>query len=182
MRARTEPLTGYILGGVAALACKKNYDTVFIDETAILLDVISISAGMRGLQVLIAPDDYFGVVEARVVPIAKDKELPSMPEILHVTPGALWEKSQAEGEYRGDTLSTQGFIHCCSPGQLAGVFARYFHGQTGLVILRINSEMLMPPLRWERPPGSDETFLHVYGPLNLDAVFEVVPLEDVLER
>jgi hypothetical protein len=91
------------------------------------------------------PEDDICVVAARVAPIAKDKELPPMPEILHVTPGALWEKAQAEGEYRGDTLATEGFIHCCSPGQLAGVISRYFHGQTGLVVLRIDPEMLMPP-------------------------------------
>ena len=68
-----EPLTGYIRGGVTALACKKPYP-VFIDETAELFDVISISAGMRGLQILIDPDDYIRAVDARVAPIAKDKE------------------------------------------------------------------------------------------------------------
>ncbi len=67
-----EPLTGYVRGGVTALACKKAYP-VFLDETAQLFDVISISAGMRGLQILLAPEDYIRVVDARVVPIAKDK-------------------------------------------------------------------------------------------------------------
>ena len=65
-----EPLTGYIRGGVTALACKKPYP-VFLDETAQLFDVISISAGLRGLQILIAPDDYVRVVKATVAPIAK---------------------------------------------------------------------------------------------------------------
>ena len=68
-----EPLTGYIRGGVTALACKKDYP-VFIDETAQLFDVISISAGIRGLQVLLAPDDYIRVTNARVTLIAKDKD------------------------------------------------------------------------------------------------------------
>jgi Cys-tRNA(Pro)/Cys-tRNA(Cys) deacylase len=68
-----EPLTGYIRGGVTALACKKPYP-VYLDETAQLFDVISISAGVRGLQILIAPDDYIRVVNANVAPIAKDKE------------------------------------------------------------------------------------------------------------
>src|SRR5690349_6702098 len=68
-----EPLTGYIRGGVTALACKKRYP-VFLDETAPLFDVISISAGVRGLQVLLAPDDYIRVTDARVAPIAKAKE------------------------------------------------------------------------------------------------------------
>jgi Cys-tRNA(Pro)/Cys-tRNA(Cys) deacylase len=47
---------------------------VYLDETAQLFDVISISAGMRGLQVLLAPDGYIRAVSARVVPIAKGKE------------------------------------------------------------------------------------------------------------
>ncbi len=130
---------------------------------------------------MLAGDDI-SVVAAKVVPIAKGKELPLMPEILHVTPGALWEKAQAEGEYRGDTLATEGFIHCCSPGQLVGVISRYFQGQSGLVVLRMKPERLTSSLRWECPPGSTETFPHLYGPLNLDAVVEVIPLEDVLGR
>ena len=105
-----------------------------------------------------------------------------MPEILHVTPRVEWERAVAEGEYRGDTLATEGFIHCCLPGQLVGVISRYFHGQTNLVVLRTEPERLISPVRWESPPGSTETFPHVYGPLNLDAVVAVVPLEDIRGR
>src|SRR3954454_8628334 len=61
-----EPLTGYIRGGVTALACKKNYP-VSLNETAQLFAVISISAVMRGLQTLCAPDDYIRAVNAKVV-------------------------------------------------------------------------------------------------------------------
>jgi Cys-tRNA(Pro)/Cys-tRNA(Cys) deacylase len=68
-----EPLTGYIRGGVTALAGKKNYP-VYLDETAQLFDVISVSAGLRGLQVLLAPDDFIRVTDAKLAPIAKDKE------------------------------------------------------------------------------------------------------------
>jgi len=68
-----EPLTGYIRGGVTVLACKKNYP-VFLEETAQLFDVISISAGVRGLQVLLTPDDYIRATDAKLAPIAKDKE------------------------------------------------------------------------------------------------------------
>jgi Cys-tRNA(Pro)/Cys-tRNA(Cys) deacylase len=68
-----EPLTGYIRGGVTALSCKKPYP-VYLDETAQLFEVISISAGVRGLQVLIAPDDYIRIVDAKIVPIAEEKE------------------------------------------------------------------------------------------------------------
>ena len=68
-----QPLTGYIRGGVTALACKKPYP-VFVDETIRLWDVISISAGMRGLQILIAPDDYIRATNATVAEIAREKQ------------------------------------------------------------------------------------------------------------
>jgi Cys-tRNA(Pro)/Cys-tRNA(Cys) deacylase len=64
--------TGYIRGGVTALACKKDYP-VYIDELAEICDVISVSAGMRGLQILLAPEDYIRAVKARVVTITKGK-------------------------------------------------------------------------------------------------------------
>ena len=67
-----EPLTGYIRGGVTALACKKRYP-VYIDETAALIDVISVSAGVRGMQIVLAPDDYIRAVGAIIAGIAKDK-------------------------------------------------------------------------------------------------------------
>jgi Cys-tRNA(Pro)/Cys-tRNA(Cys) deacylase len=68
-----QPLTGYIRGGVTALACKKPY-RVFVDETIWLWDVISISAGTRGQQILLAPGDYNKAVNASVAAIARDKQ------------------------------------------------------------------------------------------------------------
>jgi Cys-tRNA(Pro)/Cys-tRNA(Cys) deacylase len=62
--------TGYIRGGVTALACKKEYP-VYIDELAQICDVISVSAGIRGLQILLAPEDYIRAAKARVVAITK---------------------------------------------------------------------------------------------------------------
>ncbi len=64
-----QPLTGYIRGGVTALACKKEYP-VYVDETIYLFEVISISAGARGTQIIIAPDDYLKAVKAKVGAIA----------------------------------------------------------------------------------------------------------------
>lgn len=67
-----QPLTGYIRGGVTALACKKDYP-VYVDETAILFDTISVSAGARGTQILIHPDDYIGVTHGIFADIASPK-------------------------------------------------------------------------------------------------------------
>jgi Cys-tRNA(Pro)/Cys-tRNA(Cys) deacylase len=65
-----QALTGYIRGGVSALACKKDYP-VYIDELAEICDVISVSAGIRGLQILLAPADYIRAVKATVAAIVK---------------------------------------------------------------------------------------------------------------
>lgn len=64
-----QPLTGYVRGGVTALACKKDYP-VFVDETMQLFACVSISAGVRGTQILLAPDDYVRAVNATLGPIA----------------------------------------------------------------------------------------------------------------
>ena len=57
-------LTGYIRGGVTALAGKKDYP-VFVDETIELFDVISVSAGIRGMQILLSPADYARATKAQ---------------------------------------------------------------------------------------------------------------------
>jgi Cys-tRNA(Pro)/Cys-tRNA(Cys) deacylase len=64
-----QALTGYIRGGVTAMAGKRDYP-VYVDETAELFDVISVSAGRRGLQILIAPADYMRVTKAMIGAIA----------------------------------------------------------------------------------------------------------------
>jgi Cys-tRNA(Pro)/Cys-tRNA(Cys) deacylase len=66
------PLTGYVRGGVSALAGKKSYP-VYVDELIVLFDVISVSAGVRGTQILLAPDDYVRAAHAIVGPLARDK-------------------------------------------------------------------------------------------------------------
>ncbi|MBK7747400.1 MAG: Cys-tRNA(Pro) deacylase [Candidatus Obscuribacter sp.] len=65
-----QPLTGYVRGGVTALACKKDYP-VFVDENVYLFDVISVSAGVRGTQIIINPEDYIKATNATVGQIAK---------------------------------------------------------------------------------------------------------------
>jgi Cys-tRNA(Pro)/Cys-tRNA(Cys) deacylase len=63
-------LTGYVRGGVSPLGTKKPYP-LYLDETADLWDVISVSAGVRGTQMLVAPDDLARVTGAQRAEIAK---------------------------------------------------------------------------------------------------------------
>ena len=68
-----QPLTGYIRGGVTALAGKKDFP-VFADETIELHDRIAVSAGVRGTQIVLSPADYLRAVKAIVGAIAKPKD------------------------------------------------------------------------------------------------------------
>lgn len=67
-----EPLTGYIRGGVTVLGAKKAYP-VYVDETIILCDTVSVAAGQRGLQVLLSGEDYLLVTGGQTGPISRDK-------------------------------------------------------------------------------------------------------------
>ena len=64
-------LTGYIRGGVSPVGVRKPYP-FYLDETAILFDVISVSAGMRGCQMILAPEDLLRVVEGKYAGIGKE--------------------------------------------------------------------------------------------------------------
>ncbi|MEN6625731.1 MAG: Cys-tRNA(Pro) deacylase [Candidatus Sumerlaeia bacterium] len=65
-----QPLTGYIRGGVTVFGAKKEYP-VFADETIELFDVISVSAGRRGLQLILSPSDYVHAAKATVVALTR---------------------------------------------------------------------------------------------------------------
>jgi Cys-tRNA(Pro)/Cys-tRNA(Cys) deacylase len=69
---QVQQLTGYIRGGVTALGGKRDYP-VFADETLELFDSISISAGVRGTQMLLSPSDYLRAVKGTVGAISKAK-------------------------------------------------------------------------------------------------------------
>jgi len=69
---QVQPLTGYIRGGVTVLGAKKDFP-VFVDQTMELWDVVSISAGVRGTQVLVAPADYLRITNAALGEIAMEK-------------------------------------------------------------------------------------------------------------
>jgi Cys-tRNA(Pro)/Cys-tRNA(Cys) deacylase len=67
-----QPLTGYIRGGVTALACKRDYP-VYVEEVIEVFDQVAVSAGMRGLMILLAPEDYLRAVGGKVGAIAQEK-------------------------------------------------------------------------------------------------------------
>jgi Cys-tRNA(Pro)/Cys-tRNA(Cys) deacylase len=68
-----QPLTGYLRGGVTVLGAKKSYPA-YVDETIQLFDSVSVSAGVRGLQIIIRPEDYLRATNGLLADIATDKE------------------------------------------------------------------------------------------------------------
>lgn len=70
---KLQSLTGYIRGGVTALAAKRDYP-VYVDESMELFDVVSISGGMHGLQILITPADYLRVTKGTIAALGHPKK------------------------------------------------------------------------------------------------------------
>ena len=95
----------------------------------------------------------------------------------HITSSAAWVDAQAAGFYSAPSLEAQGFIHCSeiSAEQLLAVANHLYAGQSGLVLLMIEAGRLEAALRYEEFETGGEFFPHVYGPINLDAVVQIVP-------
>ena len=102
-----------------------------------------------------------------------------MPYIFHITTRAEWKAATAAGAYEAPSLATEGFIHLSEPEQVEPTANRRFRGATNLVLLRVDTDRVSAPLKYEiGEPTTGEEFPHIYGPLNLDAVTEVIPFPD----
>ncbi len=95
-----------------------------------------------------------------------------MAEILHITTAAQWNAAQEAGAYRGDTLDSEGFIHCSTPAQVVEVANARFRGTSDLLLLDIDTNRVGPDIRWEAADNG-QTYPHIYGPLNTDAVTRI---------
>ena len=97
-----------------------------------------------------------------------------MPIIYHVTTAAEWNAAKKKGFYVSPSLDNEGFIHCSEENQIAGVLERYFKEKDGLVKLVIDTDKLKSRYVQEWSPSTEDTFPHVYGPINVEAVVKVV--------
>ena len=101
--------------------------------------------------------------------------------ILHVVARSAWDAARTSGFYRAESLDSEGFIHFSSWSQLTATVGRYYAGVPDLVVLVVD-EAPLDDLRRELSPSTGETFPHLYGPLPVSAVTDVLPLEEALER
>lgn len=99
-----------------------------------------------------------------------------MPIIYHIATGSDWKAAEINGFYEHPSLKEEGFIHCSLENQVAGVLERYFAGQKGLKKLVIDTDKLTSKYVFDWSQSTQDTYPHVYGPINLDAITEVIDL------
>jgi uncharacterized protein (DUF952 family) len=100
-----------------------------------------------------------------------------MPIIVHIAEMAAWQSALDAGDYRAPSLQSEGFIHFSTPSQVIRVADAFYAGRPDLLLLVVDPDALNADLRYEAPvhEESAEVFPHLYGPLNLDAVADVLP-------
>lgn len=96
-----------------------------------------------------------------------------MSRILHITTAERWDPRARH--YRGDTLESEGFIHCSTPEQLVEVANRLFRGRADLWLLHIDPARVTAEIRFENLEGGSEAYPHLYGPLDRAAVVLAEP-------
>lgn len=99
-----------------------------------------------------------------------------MAIIYHIAFVSDWNVAQQKGYYEHPSLKDEGFIHCSQEQQIAGVLERYFDGKTNLVKLVIDTDKLTSKFVFDWSPSTADTFPHIYGPINSDAVIDTIPL------
>ena len=99
--------------------------------------------------------------------------------IYHFCSAADWQAAQATGEYKAESLATQGFIHCSPRSHVHEPATLLARGRTDLVVLEIDEQALPTPAVWEEgdpPHPTGMLFPHVYAPIPVAAVTQVTPL------
>ena len=101
------------------------------------------------------------------------------PVIYHLTTLQEWEDAQDKGSYEPPSYQKEGFIHCSTVEQLDGVMKRSFKQHENLIKLVIDASRLTSAMRYDKDEELQQDFPHIYGPLNLEAVTEIVFLDPI---
>lgn len=99
--------------------------------------------------------------------------------IYHLTTLAEWEEAQDKGVYSAPSLEKEGFIHCSTEQQVDQVLQKHFKQHENLVKLTIDPARLTQKLQYDMNDEAQQEFPHIYGPLNLEAVTQIVFLDPI---
>jgi beta-hydroxylase len=96
------------------------------------------------------------------------------PTAFKILTAKQWAQFEADGIFHGAPVDlADGYIHLSAADQVQGTLDKHFAGQDGLVIAEVDLEMLGDDIRWEVSRGR-ALFPHLYGPLPMKAVVDVV--------
>ncbi|RDI18747.1 DUF952 domain-containing protein [Lentzea flaviverrucosa] len=90
--------------------------------------------------------------------------------LLHIISKADWAAAQSAGSI---APAGEDFVHCSDRGVVHVTAGKFFHGQSGLLLLVVDPKLLDVPVRWEAVADSPLWFPHVYGQIPVAAVAEV---------
>jgi uncharacterized protein (DUF952 family) len=95
--------------------------------------------------------------------------------IYHIVSTGDWAKQESLPTYEAPSLQTEGFIHLSQKEQVAGTLSRYYQNVSDLLLLHVDTDKLTHDLKYELATNH-ESFPHLYGPLNKDAVVHIETL------
>jgi uncharacterized protein (DUF952 family) len=99
-----------------------------------------------------------------------------VPVLYKIMSKQEWETAQVQGIYEGSEVDrTDGFIHLSAAHQVRATAQKHFSGKADLVLISVREKNLVHNLKWEVSRGGD-LFPHIYGPLQLSAISEVIAL------
>ena len=99
--------------------------------------------------------------------------------IYKICPAADWNQALEAGVYTGSKDDKRdGYIHFSTHEQVAGTLNKFFAGQSGLVLIKVEAATLAEKLKWE-PSRNDALFPHLYGNL---AISKEMPVEEIILR
>ncbi len=107
--------------------------------------------------------------------------------VLHLAIRGEWESAVGRGgpydrSTLGVSLEQEGYIHCSFPDQVAATADRYYSGRDDVVVLVIDTARLGVEVRVEDLRDTGIEFPHIYGPIPIEAVVEVVTVTEAASR
>ena len=120
-----------------------------------------------------------GVETRQVAEAAAVDEVQPTPlsPLFHFADPADWDAAQSRGSYQPGSFADEGFIHCATEAQLAGVIERHLRGRGRRVRLQLDPAALREQLKWEWSDASHDLYPHLFAPIPLQAVIEATPLD-----
>jgi uncharacterized protein (DUF952 family) len=96
--------------------------------------------------------------------------------IFHIVEKNTWKGVEKSGEYTPESIEQEGFIHCSTGQKINDTANRIFKNKRHLFLLIIDTKRVEAPIKYEEDSAQNESYPHIYGPLNTNAVLDKISL------